>query len=160
MVQPMFSVRPESFNTIDMVTTFRFSFILVDCDMVATSRKERVCMPLISILQTPRLRVLCNQQFQLLCASAGYGEGQHVTITLVHAENHVFSDCAPAEFAGMFAAAHCFVHLDLAGQRCQFFYRMKISDFPENSIPSLNRFLIKRNLKPQPIGGNTGKSTQ
>lgn len=154
MVKPMLSIRPKAFDTIDMVSSFRFSLFLADRYMLATDIEESIRMPIIGVIKTSWLGMCLQQWFQLLFTSPGNRKGQHVPVALVHAEYHVFSSGTPSSFTGYFTTKQSLVNLDLAGQGNQFFHAMQIDTSSENGKPPLNRFSIKGNLKPEPIRGN------
>ena len=154
MIKPMFSIRPKTFDPIDMISSFRFSLFFADCYMLATDIEESIRMPIIGVEKTPWFSMYLHQWFQLLFTSPGNGKGQHPSIALVHTEHHVFSSGTPSSLTGYFTTKQSLVHLDCTGQGNQFFHAMQIDTSSENSKPALNRFPIKGNLKPESIHRN------
>ena len=49
MVEPVFRIRPEAFNTIEMISAFRFPLVLCDHHMVSADIGERRRVPIIGV---------------------------------------------------------------------------------------------------------------
>ena len=151
MVEPMFGITPESFDTIDMVPTFRPSSFFTDHDMVSADIEQGIGVPIVRIKKTPGSGMLEHQRNQTSLSPICYREGQYHAISLVDTEYHMFGGGSPSSLSMSFATEESFVHLDLAGKHLQLLDSRLEDHFPEDEEPSLDRFPVQRNLKTQPI---------
>jgi hypothetical protein len=62
MIQPMFSIRPKAFNTINMATAFGFTFFFADHNVIASNILERLSMPVIGIVKASWLSIVSHER--------------------------------------------------------------------------------------------------
>jgi hypothetical protein len=53
MIEPVFRLRPEALNAIEMIAAFRSALRLSDDHMVTADIDKGICVPIIGILQAP-----------------------------------------------------------------------------------------------------------
>jgi hypothetical protein len=95
MIQPMFGVRPKTFNSIDMITSPWSAEFLLNDYVITTNWKERISMPIIGIIQTPRFRMGSHQRDQFFFSSTGDRESEHNPICLPAAPHPRFPGLLP-----------------------------------------------------------------
>ena len=62
MIEPVFRIRPETLNTIEMISAFRLTLLLPDHHMVTADIQKGVCVPTIGILQASCLGMVCHKR--------------------------------------------------------------------------------------------------
>lgn len=63
MIQPMFSIRPKAFYTINMVTAFGSTFFFANHNVIAANIKERISMTVIGIVKASWLSILSHERY-------------------------------------------------------------------------------------------------
>jgi len=117
VIEPVFSIAPESFDPVEMVPPLRPSFLFPDDHMVAPNRQRRVGLPVVGIVEASRLGVLPHESLDETQLSFPNREGMNDAIALKQTQNDDLAACTPAALSGSVAPKGCLVAFDLTSER-------------------------------------------
>ena len=91
VIEPVFRIRPEALNTIEMISAFRFTLFLSDYHMVTADIEKGVCVPIIGLLQAACRGMVCHKKNSVPISPARYGECQHPSAPPVDTTYHMLT---------------------------------------------------------------------
>ena len=152
-VQPVFGITPETFNTVDMITSHRKTATLANHHVVAAERQRRVGLPVIGEVQTTRLGIHLYQLHHCLTIAAGYWKNPHLTIPFQNAKHDHFATGSPPSFALPTAAKHRFIQFQIA---IKGFHTLLIQghDHPTVAVEPIQSRAAGNPMKTEPIHRN------
>ena len=118
----MFSITPEAFNAVDMVTPFRSSLLFPDDDMRASHREASLSLPVIRIVEASRQGMLNDQLLDSRPPAPLNREDSDHPVTMKDTEHDHFPGSTPAALSFAMAAKHRLIALDLPGERSGAFF--------------------------------------
>jgi hypothetical protein len=98
-IPPVFSIAPEAFDPVDVISTFRSASLLPDHHVVSLDAQRTVCLPVISVVETAGLGVSSDQPDHSLPFSCGNREHLHLAVALQDPQYDDFAGGPPTSFA-------------------------------------------------------------
>lgn len=153
LVQPVLSEAPEALNAVKMVSASGSSFLFADYNVCASDGQRSIGVPVVGVVQAPRLGMRFDQGQQHLAATAGDGEGQHLPVAHVHAKNHLFSTGSPASFTVPTTTEESLVHLNRTRERqvADFRHRCSVDRFAEHGEDAMTCLQRDADVPSRPI---------
>ena len=108
-IQPVLGETPESFDAIYMFSSLWLPKFFSDHNMLAPNSQRCICMPIISVVKTPWLRVRLNKPDKLLITSPLYRENLDHSVSFENTKDNDLPCCTPSTLAFPGSAKHCFI---------------------------------------------------
>jgi hypothetical protein len=111
-IQPVFSITPEAFDPVDVISTFRSTSLFPNHHVVSLDAQRTVCLPVIGVVETAWLGVRTDQPDHSLPFSCGNREHLHLAVALQDPQYDDFASGTPTSFAVPSPANRGLVALD------------------------------------------------
>ena len=98
-IQPVFSIAPEAFDPVDVISTFRSTPLLPNHQVVSLDAQRTVCLPIIGVVETAGLGVSTDQPDHSLPFSCGNRKHLHLAVALQDPQYDNFAGGPPTSFA-------------------------------------------------------------
>jgi hypothetical protein len=141
VIKPMFSIAPEPLDPVEMIPTFRPSFLFQDDHMVAPNRQRGVGLPVIGIVEASWLGVLPHQSLNETQLPFRDREGVANPIALEEAQDDDLTAGSPAALPRPMASKGDFIALNFSpeGFRTLFGHTEPMADQPKEPFGRLGR---------------------
>lgn len=96
LVEPVFGIRPKSFDSDDVVPPLWLPFHFGDHHVVTPHGQGSVGVTVVCIVQAAGVGVIQEQGQDLRPTTTRNGEGQHLPVPLVEAKHDYLSSCPPS----------------------------------------------------------------
>ena len=116
-VEPMFSIAPEAFDAVQVVSAFGSPQLFSDHDLLASDGQASLSVPGISVVKTARSGMFDDQAFYRPPITPPNREHSDYTVALKDAEHNHFTCGPPAPFTFPMAAKHRLIALDGPSER-------------------------------------------
>jgi len=134
----MFGKGPESFNTIDVVSSFRYTFFFQYCNVIPANRKRSIGKPVIGIVEIPCFSISGDIGHHGLSDTWRDRKSKDFPISLVNAKDNDLAWCSPASLTRSLTAEHGFIHFDFSRERFKVFDHILVYAFSEHPKTSLD----------------------
>jgi len=153
-VEPVFCVAPEAFDTVDVGSSLRNSFLFGHGDMRPAQPKTGVSPVFIGVIQAADGGVCVDNGQQFGSAPRRDGERSNMPIALVNAEYDGFSFSSPTPGTRPESTERGFIELELPVQTFGLGKQVLVDARAAESVESLNRLLIDLDVEAEPVGWN------
>jgi len=75
MIEPVFGIGPEAFDTVDVISTFGAPLVFTNDHVIASDIQKSIGVPVVGVIQATRLGVGGHERTYLLDAPVADGEG-------------------------------------------------------------------------------------
>lgn len=149
LVEPVFGIRPKSFDPVDLVPPFWLPFHLGGHHVVAPHGQGSVVVPVVGVVQAAPVGVTQKQGQAPRPTTARIEEGQHLPISLVEAKHDHLAGCSPSSLTCPSTSEHRLVRFHQTAQERPFLKRVGVDRFPGLPIDAQYGRRSQGNLEPQ-----------
>ena len=137
-IEPVFSIAPEAFDPVDVISTFRSASLLPDHHVVSLDAQRTVCLPVIGVVETTGFGMRTDQPDHSLPFSCGNREHLHLAVALQDPQYDDFAGGSPTSFAVPSPANRGLVALNGSFERLSQFLGMSTTS-SHQAIEALDR---------------------
>jgi len=153
-IQPVFSIAPEVFDPVDVISTFRSTSLLPNHHVVSLDAQRTVCLPVIGVVETTGLGVSTDQHDHSLPFSCGNREHLHLAVALQDPQYDDFAGGPPTPFTVLSPANCGLVALDTSFEGFPQFLGMSTTS-SHQAIEALDRRSASQSPETLPVHRHT-----
>jgi hypothetical protein len=116
-VEPMLSITPESLDPIDVIASFRATFLFSDDDVLTTHGEGRISLPFVGVVEASGCRVRNHFSEDIRMVTLADRRNLDGAIALENAKYNDLPGCTPATFAGAVSTEGGLIEFQLALER-------------------------------------------
>lgn len=152
-IEPMLSIAPESLDAVDVIASFRATFLFPDDNVLAAHGQGRISLPFVSVVETSGCRMRDHFSKDIRMVTLADRCNLDGAIALENAEHDDLPGRTPATFARAVPAEGSLIEFQLPLERLTQVFRVGIGCSGE-AVESLGCRCTDLDSEPQPIDRN------